>query len=216
MYKDFHGTHGVDLGMNVCGMQFPNPLILASGPETDSAEKVLHAFECGWGGAILKTVAMDLNAHTNVTPRFNTVKVDGRPVGFANMEVSSTHDLEWWAEVVQRIKREYPDRPILASIMRTSNRNEDDWVRAAKVFTEAGVDGFELNFSCSHAFHAEGGGASIGKDPAVTEMITRWVRSATDKPIIHHLLYLGRGCRGNAGRRKRRDRDQQCPRHFRL
>ena len=53
------------------------------------------------------------------------------------MEVSSTHDLDRWAEVVHRIKREFPDRPIFASIMRTSNRNEDDWVKAAKVFTQA-------------------------------------------------------------------------------
>ncbi|WP_317347612.1 NAD-dependent dihydropyrimidine dehydrogenase subunit PreA [Pusillibacter faecalis] len=190
MYKDFQGTHGVNLSADVCGVKLPNPFILASGPETDSAEKVLRAFDCGWGGAILKTVAMDLNAHTNVTPRFNTVKVNGKPVGFTNMEVSSTHDLDWWAEVVHRIKREFPDRPIFASIMRTSNRNEDDWVKAAKVFTQAGVDGFELNFSCSHAFHSAGGGASIGKDPAATEMITKWVRSATDKPVIAKLASI--------------------------
>lgn len=88
MYKDFQGTHGVNLSADVCGVKLPNPFILASGPETDSAEKVLRAFDCGWGGAILKTVAMDLNAHTNVTPRFNTVKVNGKPVGFTNMEVS--------------------------------------------------------------------------------------------------------------------------------
>ena len=104
MYKDFQGTHGVNLSADVCGVKLPNPFILASGPETDSAEKVLRAFDCGWGGAILKTVAMDLNAHTNVTPRFNTVKVNGKPVGFTNMEVSSTHDLDWWAEVGHRLK----------------------------------------------------------------------------------------------------------------
>lgn len=63
-------------------------------------------------------------------------------------------------------------------------------MKAAKVFTQAGVDGFELNFSCSHAFHSAGGGASIGKDPAATEMITKWVRSATDKPVIAKLASI--------------------------
>lgn len=187
MYNDFRGICDVKLGVDLCGVRFPNPLILAAGPETDSAEKVLRAFDCGWGGAILKTISMDLAAHINVTPRFHTYEINGRTAGFTNMEVSSTHDLYWWAETVNRIKKEYPDRPIFSSIMRASSRKEDDWINAAKILTEAGVDGFELNFSCSHAFHSGGGGASIGKDPNATKTIAGWVRSATRKPVIAKL-----------------------------
>ncbi len=187
MYNDFRGTNGVDLGVNICGVDFPNPLILASGPETDSAEKILRAFDKGWGGAILKTISMDLAAHTNVTPRFYTYKIGGKMAAFTNMEVSSTHGLDWWAEVVYRIKKEFPDRPIFASIMRANNRKHSDWIDATKAFTQAGVDGFELNFSCSHAFHANGSGASIGKDPEATRTIAGWVRSATDLPIVAKL-----------------------------
>ena len=58
---------------------------------------------------------------------------------------------------------------------------------ATKMFQEAGVDGFELNFSCSHAFHEKGGGASIGKDPQATAMITGWVKSVATKPIVTKL-----------------------------
>jgi dihydroorotate dehydrogenase len=40
-------------------------------------------------------------------------------------------------------------------------------VRATEAFQNAGVDGIELNFSCSHASHERGGGASIGKNPSL-------------------------------------------------
>ncbi|MEA4846330.1 MAG: NAD-dependent dihydropyrimidine dehydrogenase subunit PreA [Clostridiaceae bacterium] len=187
MNQNFSKAHGADLAVKFCGVDFPNPFVLGSGPETDTPEKVIRAFDRGWGGAILKTISVDPNAHTQVTPRFGAAKIESKIIGFTNMEVSSTHSLDWWAETVYKIKAEFPDRPIFASIMRTANRNEDDWIMATKMFQEAGVDGFELNFSCSHAFHAQGGGASIGKDPKATAMITKWVKSVATKPIVTKL-----------------------------
>jgi dihydropyrimidine dehydrogenase (NAD+) subunit PreA len=108
-------------------------------------------------------------------------------IGFTNMEVSSPHPLQWWVEAVRRIKREFPDRPLFASIMRTEDRTERDWVIAAQAFQKAGVDGLELNFSCSHAFHAKGGGASIGKDPEATRIISGWVVGAARVPAVAKL-----------------------------
>lgn len=187
MDQSISGTRNIDLRTEVCGIQFPNPFLLGSGPVTDSAEKILRAFSCGWGGAVLKTVTTDPQAHTNVTPRFAAVRTNGKISGFTNMEVSSAHPLDWWLEVVHKVKREFPDRPILASILWTSSRSAEDWISTARAFTQAGVDGFELNFSCSHAFRSDGGGAAIGKDPEATRMIASWVRSATDLPVFAKL-----------------------------
>lgn len=180
-------TNKVDLTTDYCGVKFPNPFILASGPVTDTPEKVLRAFEMGWGGAILKTISMEPEEHTQVKPRFSYVKHGANTIGFTNMEVSSTHSLEWWVETVRTIKRQYPANPIFASIMRTSNRTQQDWVMATKAFQDAGVDGIELNFSCSHAFHSNGGGASIGKDPEATKTIVGWVAAVARVPVVAKL-----------------------------
>jgi dihydropyrimidine dehydrogenase (NAD+) subunit PreA len=105
------------------------------------------------------------------------------------MEINSPYPLEWWIEAVRRIKGEFPDRPLFASIMRTDDRTERDWVHATKAFQDVGVDGIELNFSCSHAFHAKGGGASIGKDPKTTRIIAGWVVSAAKVPVVAKLTF---------------------------
>lgn len=177
----------VNLATDFCGVQFPNPFILASGPVTDTPEKVMRAFKMGWGGAILKTISTEPEKHTQVKPRFSHVKYGANTIGFTNMEVSSTHSLEWWVETVRKIKREYPGNPIFASIMRTSNRTQQDWVMATKAFQDAGVDGIELNFSCSHAFQSNGGGASIGKDPEATKTIVGWVTAVAKVPVVAKL-----------------------------
>ncbi|TWH47923.1 NAD-dependent dihydropyrimidine dehydrogenase subunit PreA [Sporomusa sp. KB1] len=188
-------SHKVDLTTDFCGVRFPNPFILASGPVTDTPEKVLRAFKMGWGGAILKTISMEPAKHAQVTPRFSRVKQGASTIGFTNMELSSTHTLDWWVETVKKIKREYPDHPIFASIMRTSKRTQEDWVTATKAFQDAGIDGIELNFSCSHAFHFSGGGASIGKDPEATKTIVEWVMAAAKVPVVAKLTvatsYIG-------------------------
>jgi dihydropyrimidine dehydrogenase (NAD+) subunit PreA len=108
-------------------------------------------------------------------------------IGLTNMEISSSHPLDWWTETVRRIKREFPDRPLFASIIRTEDRTERDWVGATEAFQDAGVDGIELNFSCSHASHARGGGASIGKNPTATRTIAGWVVSGAKVPVIAKL-----------------------------
>ncbi|MDR3590984.1 MAG: NAD-dependent dihydropyrimidine dehydrogenase subunit PreA [Negativicutes bacterium] len=180
-------TKAVDLTTDFCGVRFPNPFILASGPVTDTPEKVIRAFRMGWGGAILKTISMEPEKHTQVKPRFGRVKHGADTIGFTNMEVSSTHTLEWWVETVRKIKREYPENPIFASIMRTSSRTRQDWVTATEAFQDAGADGIELNFSCSHAFHSGGGGASIGKDPDATKTIVEWVMSVARVPVVAKL-----------------------------
>jgi dihydropyrimidine dehydrogenase (NAD+) subunit PreA len=177
----------VDLSVEFCDLRFPNPFVLASGPVTDRADKVLRAFRAGWGGAVLKTISMDPKRHTQVTPRFGRHVYDGRVIGFTNMEVSSSHTLDWWTETVRQIKEEFPDRPLFASILRTEDRTERSWIEATESFQKAGIDGIELNFSCSHAFHKRGGGASIGKDPKATKLIAGWVTSRARVPVVAKL-----------------------------
>ncbi len=45
-----------DLSIDFAGIKSPNPFWLASAPPANSGAQVHRAFECGWGGAVWKTI----------------------------------------------------------------------------------------------------------------------------------------------------------------
>ena len=47
-----------ELATNFTGLKFVNPFVLASAPPTESKQKILRAFEAGWGGVVTKTIGM--------------------------------------------------------------------------------------------------------------------------------------------------------------
>ncbi len=58
-----------NLGVNVCGIKFKNPVVLASATPTKNADYMRRAFEAGAGGVVAKAVT-DLKAFrlTNEEP----------------------------------------------------------------------------------------------------------------------------------------------------
>jgi dihydroorotate dehydrogenase len=48
---------------------------------------------------------------------------------------------------------------------------------------EAGVDGFELNFSCPHGLPERKMGSAMGQDPEILREVCGWVMSAARKPV---------------------------------
>lgn len=49
----------VTLATRLVGVSFPNPFLLGSGPPTEDGDMILEAFRAGWGGAVLKTIALE-------------------------------------------------------------------------------------------------------------------------------------------------------------
>ena len=49
----------VDVSVEMCGLQFPNPFGLASAPPTTSSSMIRRAFEAGWGFALTKTYTLE-------------------------------------------------------------------------------------------------------------------------------------------------------------
>ena len=45
-----------DLSINLAGIKSPNPLWVASGPQSNTAYQCHRAFEAGWGGVVWKTI----------------------------------------------------------------------------------------------------------------------------------------------------------------
>ncbi len=57
------------LEINVCGLKFPNPFVIGSGPPSTNAVIINKAFAAGWGGVVAKTTALTDTPVVNGQPR---------------------------------------------------------------------------------------------------------------------------------------------------
>lgn len=82
--------------------------------------------------------------------------------------------------MIGKLKKEFPSKVIIASIM---GQNEEEWEYLAKEVTRAGADLIELNFSCPNMKY-KGTGSDVGQDPKTVKIFTEIVRHSTNLPIL--------------------------------
>ncbi len=94
-----------------------------------------------------------------------------------NWELISDKPLDWWIPRLERIKKAWPDRVLIASIMAGSgsDRELDHWRTLAHACQDAGADGLELNLSCPHMDRKDMG-SNIGKDQQLCSFVTQVVK----------------------------------------
>src|SRR6056297_118802 len=140
-----------DLSIDFCGVKCENPFFLSSSPVGSNYDMCAKALEAGWGG-----------------------------IGFKNMEQISDKPLEKNLEAMARLKKDYPNKVLIASIM---GENEEEWKKLAKLVTEAGADIIECNFSCPQ-MTSSAMGSDVGQNPELVKRYTEAVVSATDIPVM--------------------------------
>lgn len=170
----------VVLDSTYLGVVFRNPFVLASAPPTATADMVRRAFEAGWGGAVIKTLIRE-PVH-NLPNRFAAIRHGNRITGFENLELLSEQAPDEWYRAIRCIKADFPDCPIIGSIMGAAN-SPDEWHSLALGCQDAGADLLELNFSCPHGYPERGRGAAIGQNPDFAAQITRWVTDCKEITI---------------------------------
>ncbi len=164
-------------------LRLKNPFLLASGPPTASGEQIRHAFKRGWAGAVTKTMVPDTMEIEDVSPRFAVWKSGNAGLlGFENIELLSKKDVAYWTGEIAAIKKEYPDRVLIASIMASPDPQE--WQELAGAMQNAGADAIELNVSCPHGMPERGVGAAMGQHPDLVGEVTRAVRKVVTIPLI--------------------------------
>ena len=170
------------LKCDLCGIPLENPFLLSSSVVASTYDMCARAFEAGWAGACFKTVC-SLDIH-EASPRFSAITgSDGSIIGFKNIEQLSDHSVAENMEIFRRLKKNYPTKFILASIM---GQNEAEWGELARLCEENGADAVELNFSCPNM--AEGGlGSDIGQVPELVERFTRAAKNACGIPVLAKL-----------------------------
>jgi dihydropyrimidine dehydrogenase (NAD+) subunit PreA len=171
-----------DLATNLAGIQSPNPFWIASGPPANTAYQAHRAFEAGWGGVVWKTIGEPI---LNVSSRYSGIEIGGsRMAGFNNIELISDRSPETNFRELAEIKRIWPDRALIASLMVETRQDWHDFIKRSE---DAGVDGIELNFGCPHGMCERGMGSAVGQNPDVTETIVGWVMEVAQKPVIAKL-----------------------------
>jgi dihydropyrimidine dehydrogenase (NADP+)/dihydropyrimidine dehydrogenase (NAD+) subunit PreA len=170
------------LAATVDGLKLPNPFVIGSGPPGTNLNVIYKAFQEGWGAVIAKTVSLDASKVVNVTPRYAKLLAnDGEVIGWENIELISDRPFNLWEEEFKKCKNQFPDRILIASIMEEYNR--DAWVEIVERCQNAGVDAFELNFSCPHGLPERKMGAAMGENPDILREVCAWVMSAAKKPV---------------------------------
>lgn len=185
-----------DLSTVFTGIRFENPFLLASAPPTESESNITRAYDAGWGGVVTKTIG--LHPVVNVRgPKTKFLRSDNggtrlsmskRPestvVASWNWELISDRSLEWWVGRLEAIKKAYPTKVLVASIMAGSGNDKElaNWQVLTEAVQDAGVDAIELNFSCPHMDRIDMG-ANVGKDPVLCSVSTRAVREVARVPV---------------------------------
>ena len=134
------------LATTFTGLKFVNPFILASAPPTESKRKILKAFEAGWGGVVTKTIGLHpvenvagpktiYQRSSEIKPYVSRMKrSDTVSHSSWNWELISDQALEIWLPDLEEIKKSYPDRMVIASIMAGAGNEEEmkNWQKLAR------------------------------------------------------------------------------------
>lgn len=162
------------LAVNVAGIRFQNPVLLASGTAAYGREVAGVIDLEALGGVVTKAVSP---RPRNGAPPLRVVDVAGgmvNAIGLANPGVAAVreHDLPWLAANLSRAR-------VLVNVV--GDAVEDYGTVVAELADAAGVDAFELNVSCPNV---KAGGLEFGADPQALREVVRVSREATTRPLF--------------------------------
>jgi dihydropyrimidine dehydrogenase (NAD+) subunit PreA len=168
-----------DLSIKYLGVDCENPFFLSSSPVGGCYDMVAKCFETGWGGVFFKTVGIFVA--DECSPRFDQTNKEGLPwIGFKNMEQISDKPTEKNFEYIYKLKKDYPDKVVVASIMGSSDK---EWRDLAKMADQAGADLIEGNFSCPQ-MTSHDMGSDVGTNVELVEAYSKAVSETTNIPFI--------------------------------
>jgi dihydropyrimidine dehydrogenase (NAD+) subunit PreA len=184
------------LAVSFTGLRFENPFLLASAPPTESENNILRAFDAGWGGVVTKTIGLHpvvniagpKTGFFRATPDSACLSMKKRSgaalLSSWNWELISDKTLDWWVPRIGRIKKAYPNRVLVASIMAGSGSDAEltHWQTLAQACQSEGADALELNLSCPHMDRPDMG-SNIGKDAEIISVVSRAVKEVARVPI---------------------------------
>ncbi len=185
-----------DLSTVFTAIRFESPFLLASAPPTESDSNIMRAFDAGWAGVVTKTIGLHpvVNVKGPKTKFLRAISgtyqlsMEKRPDTTLhsswNWELISDKPLDWWVPRIGKIKKAFPHKVLVASIMAGSGSDRElaNWQTLAKACQDEGADAFELNLSCPH-MDRQDMGSNIGRDEGLISVVTQAVKEVARVPI---------------------------------
>ncbi len=162
----------MNLNVQFCGLDFPNPTVVASGYLGVTASSLANCTRQGAGGVTGKTLFM------NERPGHPNPTILTFPGGIINAVGLSGEGIISAKKEFEKYKALSPDNPIIGSI---GGHGLDELVEVARIMNEYPVDMLELNFSCPNVDGEMG--RPIACDPLLTAEATKAVRKVVTKPF---------------------------------
>jgi len=101
-----------------------------------------------------------------------------RLFGMGNIDLISEHHIDRVEKNVRKLKKEFPEKIVAASIMAGK---KEDWQRLVERLERAGADFIECSFSCPQGNIGEDPGKMLAQSVSATELTAGWVREAARK-----------------------------------
>lgn len=162
----------MNLSVNFCGLEFPNPTVVASGYLGVTGASLANCVNHGAGGVTSKTLFLEeRKGHPNPT-------VLTFPGGMINAVGLSGEGIKNAQHEFEEYRKKAPDNPIIASI---GGKNIEELVECAEIMDTYPIDMIELNFSCPNVDDEMG--RPFACDPKMTADGMRAIRKVTKKPV---------------------------------
>lgn len=160
-----------DLRVNIAGVEFRNPVIMASGSFGYGREYAELYDLSNLGGISIKGTTLEPRMG-NPSPRIaETPSGILNSVGLQNPGVDKVvkTEIPWLAK---------QDTKIIANV---AGNTPEEYVAVVEKLNGTVVDMIELNISCPNVKH---GGAAFGMEPATAAAVTKEVRAHCKKPLM--------------------------------
>ena len=167
-------SDSLNLKVNIAGVEFKNPVTVASGT-FGSGEEYSEFVDLNQLGAVTTKGVASVPWEGNDTPRVaETHSGMLNAVGLQNpgVDVFAKRDIPFLRQFDTKI------------IVNVCGHTEEEYLECVKRLADEDVDMLEINISCPNV---KEGGIAFGTDPKAVEEITRKVKAVAKQPVIMKL-----------------------------
>lgn len=162
----------MNLSINFCGVEFPNPTVLASGYLGVTGASLANCINHGCAGVTAKSLFLDERpGHPN--PSVLTF-----PGGIINAVGLCGEGIKAAKHEFEVFRKKCPDSPMIGSV---AGKSIKELVEVTEIMDTYPVDIIELNFSCPNVESEMG--TPFACDPNMTAEGMKAVRKVTKKPV---------------------------------
>jgi dihydroorotate dehydrogenase (NAD+) catalytic subunit len=165
-------VNGIDLSVEIAGLKFKNPILLASGTVGYGYEISQFLDLNKIGGIVTKSISLKPRKGNPPQRIVETASGMLNAIGLANVGVE-----EFLKDKIPFLKQY--DTNIICNIAASTI---EEYVECVKILTtEDAIHAFEINVSCPNV---KEGGLIFGNDPDHVSTITAAVKAVTSKPVF--------------------------------